>query len=179
VGWVVHSFIIAAPSLVFDCAVRPIFHGVNLNNGDIAMTKSTFDDLFGSDETKSKDGVPIPMGYNAKDEEVIFWIAAVNNPKHTAAQRGHSKMLEATRRNSKRHDAVLAKVVATGILLKWQGVLDENGEVFEDTVKNKTKQLIKYPRLFQAVMEESMNEDNYMLEDDMTEVEAAKDSEKN
>lgn len=140
------------------------------------MAKSTFEEFFGTDEEKSKTGVPIPMGFNAKDEEVTFWIAEINNPKHTAAQRKYSKLLESSRRNEKRYEAVLAKVVAKGILLKWEGVLDENGEVVEDNFENRAKYLTKYPKLFQAVMEQSMNQDNYRPEDS---VDAAKDTEKN
>lgn len=141
------------------------------------MQKSTFEEFFGTDEKKSKEGVPIPMGYNAKEEEVTFWIAEINNPKHTAAQRANSKLLESSRRNTKRHDAVLAKVVAMGILLKWEGVLDENKKEVEDTIENRTKYLIKYPKLFQSVMEQSMNQDNYMPEDG--DENAAGDTEKN
>ena len=140
------------------------------------MTKSTFEEFFGTDEEKSKTGVPIPMGFNAKDEEVVFWIAEVNNPKHTAAHRQYSKLLEASRRNEKRHDAVLAKVVAKGILLKWEGVLDEDKNPVEDTIENRTKYLIKYPKLFQAVLEQAMNQDNYRPEDSE---DAQKDTEKN
>ena len=130
------------------------------------MSKSTLESFFGTDEKKSKTGVRIPMGYNANDEEVAFWIAEINNPKHTAAQRANSRLLESSRRNTKRHDAVLAKVVAMGILLKWEGVLDKEKKEVKDTIDNKTKYLTKYPKLFQAVMEQSMNQDNYMPEED-------------
>lgn len=143
------------------------------------MAKNTFDTLFGSDKKKAAEGVPISMGYNQNDEEVTVWVAEVNNPKHLAAQRKNAKMLEATRRNQKRHDAVLAKVVAEGILIKWEGMLDSNKKPIESSLQNKTKMLVKYPKFFQAVMGESMNEDNFALPEDMGEKEAAKDTEKN
>jgi hypothetical protein len=150
-----------------------------------AKKKSSFDELFSSDPIKATDGVPIPIGYNSKDEEIIFWIAEVNNKKHVAAQRKYLKMLETTRRNTKRNTAVLAKVLAEGILVKWKGILDENGEPIESTNDNKAKYLAKYDKLFQAVMEQSMNTDNYMLDDDEDDgevtysQEAQKDTEKN
>jgi hypothetical protein len=143
------------------------------------MSKSTLESFFGTDEKKSKTGVRIPMGYNVNDEEVAFWIAEVNNPKHTAAQRANSRLMESSRKNTKRYDAVLAKVVAQGILLKWEGVLDEDKKEVKDTIENRTKYLIKYPKLFQAVMEQSMNQDNYAPEDEETEQNAQEDTEKN
>ncbi len=144
------------------------------------MAKNTFDDLFGSDKKKAAEGVAVPVGYNEKEEEVILWIAEVNNPRHLAAQRKHQKMLEATRRNTKRHDAVLAKVVAEGILIKWQGMLDRKLNPIEPTTDNKAKMLVKYPKLFQAVMSESMNEDNFAIADDLPSAkEAEQDTEKN
>jgi len=140
------------------------------------MTKDTFEELFATDEKKATDGVEIPMGYNAKEEEIIFWIAEINNKKHAAAQRQYAKLLEASRRNEKRYDAALAKVVAKGILVKWKGIIDKDGNEIESTFENRCKYLVKYPKLFQAVMEQSMNQDNFRPEGA---VEAEKETEKN
>ena len=130
------------------------------------MAKDTFEELFATDEKKATDGVQIPMGYNAKEEEIIFWIAEINNKKHAAAQRQYSKLLEASRRNEKRYDAALAKVVAKGILLDWKGVIDSEGNEIESTFENRCKYLVKYPKLFQAVMEQAMNQDNFRPAED-------------
>jgi hypothetical protein len=153
----------------------PYLYGANLNYGDENMAKDTFEELFATDEKKATNGVPIPMGYNANEEEITFFIAEINNPKHTAAQRQYSKLLEASRRNEKRYEAVLAKVVAKGILLKWEGVLDEDGNEVESNLKNREKYLVKYPKLFQAVMDQSMNQDNFRPDSE----DAEKDTEKN
>jgi hypothetical protein len=118
----------------------PFFTGLTLN-GEKIMAKDTFEELFATDEKKAKNGVPIPMGFNAKDEEITFWIAEINNPKHTAAQRKFSKMLEVTRKNEKRHTAILAKVVAEGILIRWEGVLDADKKQVKSTFENKVKYL--------------------------------------
>jgi hypothetical protein len=146
------------------------------------MALSTLDNLFGSDEKKANEGVPIEMGYNSKGEEVIFWIAEINSKKHTAAQRKYEKALAKTRKSEKMRQKVLCKVVAEGILLKWQGMLDSDGKPIEDSIENKARLLDEYPKLFNAVMEEAMNDDNYAIEDDskvMTDKEADQDTEKN
>jgi hypothetical protein len=139
------------------------------------MSKNTLDSLFGTNKKKANQGVRIVVGYNDKEEEVAFWIAKVNNPKHQAAQRKYAKMLETTRNTPKRHEAVLAKVIAEGILLKWEGVY-ENGKPMEPTADNKAKMLVKHDDLFQEVMTQSMDKSNFMVEDDMTDEEGEKDT---
>lgn len=127
------------------------------------MTKltNTFEDLFTTDENLSENGVWIPMGQNAKGEDVVCLIAEAGNRKHEACQRRYAKQLENTRRNPERHRAILCKVVAESILLDWKGAIDEEGNPIESTLKNRIRMLTKYKKFFFAVMEVSGDESHY------------------
>lgn len=139
------------------------------------MAKNTLDSLFATDKKLAHHGKRVVVGYNENDEEVALWIAKVNNPKHQAAIRKYAKMLETTRNDEKRHNKVLAKVIAEGILVKWEGVL-EDGKPLEPTAGNKAALLEKHEDLFTEVMDQSMNKRNFMSENENA---ALQDTEKN
>ena len=139
------------------------------------MSLNSFDSLFKSDDEKAKNGVPIPMGMNAKNENITIWVAEAGNPNHEKCQRKYSKQLEHTRKNRKAHDEVIAKIVAESILVKWEGFLDDNGAPIEPTVENKTKMLRDYKKFMTAVLEAAGDYDNYSIVDP----DAEKETEKN
>jgi len=140
---------------------------------------NTFDDLFVSDQNKANNGIPITVGYNKKDEPVIFWIAEAGCPGHEKAQRKYAKELEVSRRNSKHMERLMATVIAEGILKKWKGVMDVDGNYTEPTVENKVAALLKYKKLYLQVLQEANDLENYRNEDtvdDMTDEEALEDT---
>jgi len=139
----------------------------------------TFDDLFVSDKDKANNGVPITVGYNSNDKPVIFWIAEAGSSSHENAQRRYSKELEVSRRNSKHMKRLLAMIIAKGILIKWEGVLDKNGNEVVSTLENKVKALLEHKKLYLRVLEEANDPENYRNEDtldDMTNQEGLEDT---
>lgn len=125
------------------------------------MTKSTFDELFLSDKDKSENGVERMIGVNAKDEDVVLIIAEAGSERHSKAQRKYSKQLELTRKRPKAREKVQAQIIAESILVGWRGVLDENKNEIEPTVENKIEFLMKYNKLFYAVLDVANDSENY------------------
>jgi len=124
--------------------------------------ESSFDELF----TTKLDIAPLFMGYNSKEEEIIFYVKETGNKKHESSQRKYSKLLEKSRRNQTRYRAVMAKIVAESILDSWKGVLDKDGNEIESTLENKIDALIKYKRLFFDVLDFASDVANFQDQDD-------------
>jgi len=129
------------------------------------MTLSTFDSLFKSDDEKSKNGVPIEYGFNSKNEKVILYIAEAGNPNHEKAQRKYAKALENSRKNKDLYNEIICKIVAESILLRWEGVLDGDGEPIESTYENKFDALKRLRKLFLAVLDSASDTSNFSIED--------------
>lgn len=127
--------------------------------------KSTFDNLYRFDGDKAVNGIPFPVGTNAKNEEVIFFIAKAGNPDHERAQRKRSKQLELTR-SKKARAKIMCEIVAEGILKNWTGVLDKDGGIVEPTLENKASALDKYDQLFTDVMSIASNSMLYLDDND-------------
>jgi len=146
------------------------------------MAKSTFDDLYISDDKKATEGVEFEIGTNIKGDPIFFTIAENGNPKHEKAQRKRSRMLERTRGSStsaiNRRDKIIAEVVAEGLLLSWRGVLDEEGNEVPSTFENKVEALLKYRKLQNEILELS-DEPIYYKEDEEDQEEAKEETEKN
>jgi hypothetical protein len=129
------------------------------------MSLSTFDSLFKSDEDKSKNGVPIEFGFNSKNEKVTLFIAEAGNPNHEKAQRKYAKALENSRKNKELYNEIICKIVAESILLKWEGVLDNDGEPMEATFETKFDALKRLRKLFLAVLDAASDASNFSIED--------------
>jgi len=136
--------------------------------------KSSFDLLFVSD----RDVAEIPMGFNSKEEEIIFLIREAGCKEHEKSQRKHAKELERTRKNDKLYDRVLCKIIAESILVGWKNVLDEDGEILDATYQNKFDALLKYKKLRAAVMDAATDE-SFFKDDEMDQEEGEVDTEKN
>ena len=139
--------------------------------------QSTFDEVYKSDEDKAVNGIRIVIGTNPRGGDVAFWIAEVNNPDHEKAQRKRSKRLERTRKRNQQKQ-ITCEIVAEGILKNWEGVLDSDGNEMPPTLENKTKALVKYPKLFADVMDVATDPQFY-AEDEVDPEEAEADTEKN
>lgn len=129
------------------------------------MALSTFDKFFASDEEKSKNGVPIPFGFNADNEPITVWVAENGNPNHERCQRRYSRQLEQSRKNRALYNEVIAKIVAESILIKWEGFLDTDKKQIPPTTENKFGMLKKYERFMNAILAESANHDNFAIGD--------------
>lgn len=136
---------------------------------------ASFDKLYAKDESKSENGVPMEVGFNEKDEPIIFIIAEMGNAKNEKSMRRFEKALESSRRDKTRRRMVWAKILAESVLIDWKGVLDDKGEPIAPTFDNKVQALIKYDKLFTDVMEFAQNTDNFKPDD----VDAAEETEKN
>lgn len=142
----------------------------------------TLSALFESDTDKAVKGVPIVVGYNSREEEVVFWIAEAGNVNHIKAQRKYAKQLEVSRKNAKQTEKLMKRIIAESILIRWKGVLDKDGNEIEPTLENKLDALLKYRPLYLRILEESNDHDNYSLvgsEHSLSVSEATKDTEKN
>lgn len=124
--------------------------------------KSTFDDLF----TSRLEIAPLYMGYNSKDEEITFFVKETGNKDHEKVQRKYAKMLERSRKNQKRHRAIMAKIVAESILDSWKGVLDKKGNEIEPTTENKIEALVRFKKLFFEVLDFASDATNFQGEED-------------
>ena len=152
------------------------------------MKKSTMETLFATNEDKSKNGVWETYGTNPDGTEFRCLIAEAGNPRHEKAQRKFAKALERTRRNDKKRQEVLAKIIAISILLDWEFFLDENGNQIKATTKNKIEALVKYKKFFAEVLDFATDETNYRdddeeidldVEDDLADLTPEEDTEKN
>jgi len=121
------------------------------------MGKSTFDDLF----TSRLEVAPLYMGYNSKDEEIIFYVKETGNPLHEKIQRKYQKLLERSKKNRKRNRAIMCKIVAESLLDTWVGVLDTSGETIEPTLENKIDSLFRYKKLFYEILDFAADSSNY------------------
>ena len=122
---------------------------------------ATFEEIYEVDEEKSAEGVKIEWGFNAKDQPIQLIIAESGNEKHQKARRKYEKALESSRRNRKRYELVMAKIVAEGILVGWNNILDTANKPVPPTVENKVTALSKYERLFIDVLEVANNPEHF------------------
>ena len=132
--------------------------------------ENTFDALFKTDKETTK----ISVGFNSKEEEVFLIIGEAGSKTHKKAQRKYAKALEASRKNEKKQNQILARICAESILIDWEGMLDEKGKPVEATIKNKTEVLTKYERMMNIVISEATEFSNFKNDPD-----AEKDTEKN
>jgi hypothetical protein len=119
---------------------------------DISFDFATLEDIYEVDEEKAIDGVWIEWGMNAKDEPIRLLIGEVNNKKHQKARRRYEKALETSRKNKKRYEFIMAKVLAEGLLFDWEGILDSNGKAVPASMDAKVAALVKYEPLFFDVL---------------------------
>ena len=126
---------------------------------------NTFDELFTSDPDKAVNGIPVPVGINQNNEKVIFWIAEAGNEKHEKVQRKYSEDLELARNNDVLYREILVKIVAESLLVKWSGVLDDNGEELAPTLENKIAALTQYRKLYHKVMDIATSETKFKAGD--------------
>jgi len=122
---------------------------------------ATFDDMYQVDEELSTEGVPIEWGFNAKDQPIKLFIAEAGNKNHQKARRKYEKALERSRKNKSRYELIMAKIVAEGVLVNWENILDSNGKTVPATIENKVAALDKYERLFIDVLEIANNPENF------------------
>ncbi|RLD57849.1 MAG: hypothetical protein DRI97_04450 [Bacteroidetes bacterium] len=109
---------------------------------------------------------PLYMGYNSKDEEIVIYVKETGNPQHEKTQRKYGKLLEKSRKNRKRHRAIMAKIVAESIIDTWKGVLDKEGNVIEPTLENKVDALVSFKKLFFEVLDFASDSSNYQEDED-------------
>jgi len=119
---------------------------------DTTFDFSSLKDIYEVDEVKSREGVWMEWGMNAKDEPIRLLIGEVNNIKHQKARRRYEKALETSRKNRKRYEYIMAKVVAEGLLFDWEGILDSDSKPVEATMQAKIAALTKYEPLFYDVL---------------------------
>jgi len=126
------------------------------------VKESTFAKLF----TSKIEVAPLYMGYNSKDEEIVIYVKETGNPQHEKTQRKYGKLLEKSRKNRKRHRAIMAKIVAESIIDTWKGVLDKEGNVIEPTLENKVDALVSFKKLFFEVLDFASDSSNYQEDED-------------
>jgi len=112
----------------------------------------TLDEIYSINDDLAVQGVRKEVGYNKKGDKVVMIIAATGTPKHNAAQRKRSDLLEQTRFNEAQHEKVIAEIIAESILLDWSGVIDEKGKPIPATFENKLEAILKYKRLMGMIM---------------------------
>ena len=122
---------------------------------------STFDEIYGNDETRNADGVPIRVGLNRKNEEVIMIVAEIGNPKHLDAMREYERALESSRRNQNKRRKINATIIAKGILIDWKGVIDKNGKAVPATLENKIDALMQSSRLLGDIVDAAGDPANF------------------
>ena len=104
---------------------------------------ATFEEIYAVDENLATEGVAIEWGFNAKDQPIRLIISESGNENHQKARRKYEKALESSRRNRKRYELVMAKIVAEGILVGWENLLDTAGKIVPPTIDNKVESLSK------------------------------------
>ena len=138
--------------------------------------KSSFDQLYKTNPEKSITGVPFTVGVNKNNDPIVLYIAESNNERHEKAHLKKSKALERTRFNKAANHKIWAEIVADTILIKWEGVLDANGEPIEPTLENKTTMLVEYKSLFVDVLSFANDRNNFI---DAEEADGEDETEKN
>lgn len=133
------------------------------------MDFGSLDELYKVDEDKSKDGVPITVGMNQKNQPITMIVAEAGSPLHRKVQRKYDKALESSRRNSQRRRLVLAKIVAESLLKNWSGVLDSDGNEVPYTIESGIEALMKYEKLNIEIMEAATDQENFRPDDDEAE----------
>lgn len=136
----------------------------------------SLDELYKTDPKMALDGVPITMGYNAKDEPIIMVVAEAGNPLHQKTQRKYDRALESSRNNVKRRKLVMAKIIAESILKDWSGVLDSKKKEVKFTKKAAIDALIQYDRLQIDIITAADDLVNFRPDDDL---EGEEETEKN
>lgn len=136
---------------------------------------ASFEEIYEVDEEKSTEGIWHEWGFNKLKKPMRLLIAEAGNPTHQKARRKYEKALENSRRNRNKFEFIMAKVVAEGVLLGWEGILDSKDKEAPPTLENRVAALSQYDRLFIDVLEVANNPENYRSEDP----EAVEDSEGN
>jgi hypothetical protein len=137
------------------------------------------DSIYKTDPEKSAGGIPIEVGTNKKGEPIIMWVSEANhatNEKFAQLVRKYERAMELSRRNPARRKALWIKIVADSILMKWEGVLDQDDKDVPATLENKIQALTKYDELMADILG-TANDRNNFLPDDAAGIEA--DTEKN
>lgn len=111
---------------------------------------AVFGDVFNIDEDKSENGAEHIIGYR-DGKPIILKITEAGCDLHIAAQRKYQRALERTRGNKSENHKVWASVVAEGLLVGWENLLDANGKVIPPTIENRTQALIGNERLMNEV----------------------------
>ena len=91
---------------------------------------------------KDVDLAEVNLGLNSKKEEMIIYVAQVNNELHEKTQRLYARKLEQARRNTNKLRRLNAEIVAKSIIRKWVGIIDANGDPVPCTEENRIAILI-------------------------------------
>jgi len=141
------------------------------------MGKSTFEMLYAYNEDLATKGAPMVVGLNAKGDEIKFFIAKWANEKHEKEMLRRQKQLQASRYSKTRNTRIQCEMFADTILIGWENVLDTDGNDHPATRENKLAALIKFKDLRDQILEFSMDNMNYLAQDENPEAED--DTEKN
>lgn len=129
----------------------------------------SLEEIYKTDKKLVQEGAPITVGMNTLDKPIIMYVAEAGNPKHKKAQRKYDRALEVARNNPERRKLLMAKIVAEGILMGWEGVLDSKNKEVEATLDNKIQALLKYDKLNVEVMDAATDIENYRPAEEETE----------
>jgi hypothetical protein len=129
------------------------------------MDFDTLNELYATDEDKALNGVKIEIGVNKKDNPISVTVAESGNQRHQKVQRKYSKALEFSRRNTKKHDLVWAKITAESILMDWSGMIDKDGNEQPATIENKIKALAGSDKFFSTILEIANTPENFRPDD--------------
>lgn len=126
---------------------------------------ATLDDIYEVDEEKSIKGVWMEWGINNNGDPIRLLIGEVNNPKHQKSRRRYEKALETSRKNRKRYEYIMAKVIAEGVLFDWEGIIDSDGKPVPCSLEAKVAALTKYEALFFDVLKTADSPELYRADD--------------
>ena len=140
------------------------------------MKFESLEELYKTDEDKSTQGVPITVGMNSRDEQIVMIVAEAGSPLHRRIQRKYDRALESSRRSPEKRRMIMSKIVAESLLKGWSGVLDSDGNEVPYTTENGYEALMKYERLAVDIMEAAADPENFRPDD---EIESVQDTEKN
>ena len=141
------------------------------------MNKSSLSALYDFNKGLAIKGAPMVAGLNADGKEITFFVAKWANDKHEKEMLRRQKQLQRTRYNKDAHTRIQCEMMADTLLVGWENVLDTDGNDHPPTQENRVKALIKYKDLRDAIVEFSMDNINYLADDE--EPGAEEDTEKN
>lgn len=116
---------------------------------------------FGTDLKKETEGVPF---YLDPQNEAYILVARYTNRNKDFSRENAEIVKSTVGASEEEKEAQLTTSFAKHLVKGWKGVLDENGDEIPFTLENADRLLQDLPELFEALLNFSLNRNNYGID---------------